>query len=86
MLKRAAMPIYGKNPSKISGTGGPISTKHDMKHRWLKYSNVYITHGPVMTLTYTKVNLGRLSMWIGKTVKMSFIGKILQEMSSKTEY
>ena len=22
-----------------------------MKHRWLKYSNVYINHGPVMTLT-----------------------------------
>ena len=29
MTKMAAMPIYGKNPSKIffSGTGGPISTK-----------------------------------------------------------
>ena len=22
-----------------------------MKHRWLKYSNVYINHDPVMTLT-----------------------------------
>ena len=28
MTKMAAMPIYGKNPSKIfSRTGGPISTK-----------------------------------------------------------
>ena len=28
MTKMAAMPIYGKNPSKIfSGTGGPISRK-----------------------------------------------------------
>ena len=29
MTKMAAMPIYGKNPSKIffSGTGGPISKK-----------------------------------------------------------
>ena len=43
MTKMAAMPIYGKNPSKIffSGTGGPISTKLGMKHQWLKYYNVY---------------------------------------------
>ena len=35
MTKMAAMPIYGKNPSKIffSGTTGPISTKLGMKHR-----------------------------------------------------
>ena len=34
MTKMAAMPIYGKNPSKIffSGTNGPISTKLGMKH------------------------------------------------------
>ena len=32
MTKMAAMPRYGKNPSKIffSGTGGPISTKLGM--------------------------------------------------------
>ena len=32
MTKMAAMPTYGKNPSKIffSGTGGPISTKFGM--------------------------------------------------------
>ena len=32
MTKMAAMPIYGKNPSKIffSRTGGPILTKLDM--------------------------------------------------------
>ena len=29
-LKVAATPIYGKNLSKISGTGGPISTKLGM--------------------------------------------------------
>ena len=54
MTKMAAMPIYGKNPSKIffSITGGPISTKLGMKHHWLKYYNVYINHDPVMTLTY----------------------------------
>ena len=33
MTKMAAMPIYGINPSKISGTGGPISKKLGMKHR-----------------------------------------------------
>ena len=34
MTKMAAMPIYGKNPSKIffSGTTGPISIKLGMKH------------------------------------------------------
>ena len=54
MTKMAAMPIYGKNPSKIffSGTDGPISTKLGMKHQWLKDYNVYINHDPVMTLTY----------------------------------
>ena len=56
MTKMAAMPIYGKNPSKIfySGTGGPISKKLRMNHQWLKYYNehVYINHDPVMTLTY----------------------------------
>ena len=53
MTKMAAMPIYGKNPSKIffSGTGAPISKKLGVKHLWLKYYNVYINHDPVMTLT-----------------------------------
>ena len=48
MTRMAARPIYGK---KISGTSGPISTKLGLKHRWLKYYNVYINHDPVMTLT-----------------------------------
>ena len=54
MTKMAAMPKYGKNPSKIffSGTVKPISTKLGMEHRWLKHYNVYINHDPVMTLTY----------------------------------
>ena len=54
MTKIDAMPIYGINPSKIffSGTGGPISMKLGMKHRWLKHYYVYINHDPVMTLTY----------------------------------
>ena len=59
MTKMAAMPIYGKNPSKIFKTGGSILKKLGMKHRWLKYYNVYIIHDPVMTLTffYGKVNI-----------------------------
>ena len=54
MTKMAAMPIYGKNPSKMffSRTGGLISKKLGMKHRGLKYYNVYINHDPVMTLTF----------------------------------
>ena len=53
MTRMAAMPIYGKNPSKIfSGTGGPISMKLGLKYRWLKYYNVYINHDPMVTLTY----------------------------------
>ena len=36
MTKMAAMPIYGKNPSKIfSGTCGPFITKLGMYHRGL---------------------------------------------------
>ena len=52
-VKMAAMPIYGKNPSKIfSESGGPISKKLGIKPQWLKYYNVYINHDPVVTLTY----------------------------------
>ena len=52
MTKMAAMPIYGKNPSKIfSKTNRQISMKLGVKHRWLKYCNVYINHDPVITLT-----------------------------------
>ena len=54
MTKMAAMPIYGKIPSKIffSITGGLISKKLGMKHGWLNYYIVCINHDPVMTLTY----------------------------------
>ena len=52
MTKMADKSIYGKKLSKISGTSGPISKKLGMKHRWLKYYNVYINHDPVVTLTY----------------------------------
>ena len=50
MTKMAAMPIYGKNPSKIffSGTGGPISVKLGLKYGWM-----------TLDLFYAKVNIGR---------------------------
>ena len=52
--KMAAMPIYGKNPLKFffSYTNGLISTKLGMKHRGLKYYNVFINDDLWMTLTY----------------------------------
>ena len=53
ITKMATMPIYGKNPSEIffSETNRLISRKLGVKHRWLKYSNVYINQDHVMTLT-----------------------------------
>ena len=90
MTKMAAMPIYGKNPLTIffSETNRLISRKLGVKHRWLKYSNVYINHDPVMTLTKFIAR----STWVayafewGKTVKMSFEGKSQQEIGKLTEY
>ena len=54
MTKLAAMPIYGKNPSKIffSGTGGPISTKLGMLHRGLQPIIVCSNDDPGLTFTY----------------------------------
>ena len=90
MTKMAAMPIYGKNHSKIffSETNRQISMKLGVKHRWLKYYNDYINHDPVMTLTQFIAR----STWVAhafeweKTVKMSFEGKSQQEIGKWTEY
>ena len=47
MTKMAAMPIYGKNPSKISSrTGGAICSIRD------SCPSVYINDDPVVTLTF----------------------------------
>ena len=63
MTKMAAMPIYGKNPSKFfsSETTGPISTKLGMKHRGLEYYNVFKNYDLLddLDLFYGKVNIGR---------------------------
>ena len=73
MTKMAAMPIYGKNPSKIffSETNRLISRKLGVKHRWLKYFNVYINHDPVMTLTKFMAR----SSWVAHAFEL---GKLLK--------
>ena len=73
MTKMAAMPIYGKNPSKIifSETNRLISRKLGVRHRWLKYSNVYINHDPVMILTKFMAR----STWVACA---SELGKLLK--------
>ena len=53
MTKIAAMPIYGKNPSKfLSGTAGPISKKLGTKHLEFLPILVCSNDDPEVTLTY----------------------------------
>ena len=86
MTKMAAMPIYGKNPSKIifSETNRLIPRKLGVKHRWLKYSNVYINHDPVMTLTKFMAR----STWVayafelGKLLKCHLKGKASRKLAN----
>ena len=86
MTKMATMPIYGKNPSKIffSETNRLISRKLGVKHRWLKYFNVYINHDPVMTLTKFMAR----STWVayafelGKLLKCHLKGKASMKLAN----
>ena len=87
MTKMATiMPIYGKNPSKIffSETNRLISRKLGVKHRWLTYSNVYINHDPVMTLTKFMAR----STWVayafelGKLLKCHLKGKASRKLAN----
>ena len=88
MTKMAAMPICGKTPSKIffSETNRLISRKLGVKHRWLKYSNVYtcINHDPVMTLTKFMAR----STWVayafelGKLLKCHLKGKASRKLAN----
>ena len=60
MIKMAAMPIFGKNQSKIiSETNRLISRKLGVRHQWLKYSNVYRPCDD-LDQVYGKVNMGCL--------------------------
>ena len=82
MTKMAAMPIYGKNPSKtfFSETNRLISRKLGMKHQWLKYSN-----DPVMTLTKFMAR----STWVanafewGKLLKCHLKGKASRKLANR---
>ena len=86
MTKMAAMPIYGKNPSKIffSETNRLISRKLGVKHRWRKYFNVYINHDTVMTLTKFMAR----STWVayafelGKLLKCHLKGKASRKLAN----
>ena len=55
-----------------------------MKHRWLKYSNVYINHDPVMTLTKFMAR----STWVayafelGKLLKCQLKGKASRKLAN----
>ena len=84
MTQMATMPIYGKNPSKIffSETNKLISRILGVKHLWLKYSNVYINHDTVMTLTKFMAR----STWVayafewGKLLKYHLKGKASRKL------
>ena len=86
MTKMAAMPIYGKNPSKIffCETNRLISRKLGVKHQWLKYSNVYINYDPVITLTKFMAR----STWVayafecGKLLKCHLKGKASRKLAN----
>ena len=55
-----------------------------MKHQWLKYSNVYINHDPVMTLTKFMAR----STWVayafelGKLLKCHLKGKASRKLAN----
>ena len=90
MTKMAAMPIYDKKPFK----------NLLLRNHWTDFNQTW--HEALMTqvlqcvykswpcgdldLFYGKVNIGRQCIWMGKTFKMSFKVKVLQEMGSRTEY
>ena len=75
-----------KNPLKIvfSESNRLISTKLGVKHRWLKYSNVYINHDPVMTLTKFMARTTRVASafeW-GKLLKCHLKGKASRKLAN----
>ena len=85
MTKMAAMPIYGKKPSKIffSRTGGPIFKKLGMEHRGLQPIIVCSNDDPGVNLDlfYGKVKFGNLGFSIGKTENSRFFQKLLKPVT-----
>ena len=88
MTKMAAMAINRKKPLKVffSRTRRPMILRLGVKHQWLELYKVYIKSWPRddIDLFYGKVNAGRSCIWMGKSVKMSFVGKNFQEMGKWT--
>ena len=83
MTKIATLPIYGKNPSKIfSETNRLISRKLGLKHRWLKYSNVYINHDPVMTKFMARSTWVAYAFEMGKLLKCHLKGKASRKLAN----
>ena len=76
MTKMAAMPIYGKNPSKIffSRFDGPISMKFGLQHWGLLPIIVCSNGDPGVTLTYftTRSNLVTLAFQWEKVKTVDF--------------
>ena len=69
MTKMATKPIYVKNPSKISGTDGPISTKLGMLHPGVQPIIVCSNDDQRsdLDLFYGKVKFGNLGFSMGKS-------------------
>ena len=55
-----------------------------MKHRWLKYSNVYVNHDPVMTLTkfIARSTLDAYAFELGKLLKCNLKGKASRKLAN----
>ena len=55
-----------------------------MNHRWLKYSNVYINHDPVMTLTKSMARSTGLPMHLNweKLLKCHLNGKASRKLAN----
>ena len=55
-----------------------------MKHRWLTYSNVYINHDPVMTLTkfMARSTCVAYAFERGKQLKCNLNGKVRRKLAN----
>ena len=55
-----------------------------MKHQWLKYSNVYINHDPVMTLTkfMARPTWVACAFELGKLLKCHLKGKASRKLAN----
>ena len=71
----------------MTGTGTKISKKLGMKHRWLKYYNMYINHDPVVALTYFTTRSTQVAYafeWV-KLFKCHLKGKTCRKLANRQE-